>query len=106
MSDSMFKQAEETELFIPSLAIVLEEGDKIDISIAERRIHLDVEPGVLANRRAAMEAKGNAAWQPVEVRARKVTPALKVFAAFATSASEGAARDVDGVLNKARLAAE
>mgnify|MGYP000014661999 CR=1 FL=1 len=29
MSDSMFKQAEETELFIPSLAIVLEEGDKI-----------------------------------------------------------------------------
>ncbi len=85
---------------------LVEEGDKIDINIAERRIHLDVEPGVLANRRAAMEAKGVAAWQPVEVRARKVTPALKVFAAFATSASEGAARDVDGVLNKARLAAE
>ncbi|MGB0926250.1 MAG: dihydroxy-acid dehydratase [Pikeienuella sp.] len=85
---------------------LVEEGDKIDINIAERRIHLDVEPGVLANRRAAMEAKGAAAWQPVEVRARKVTPALKVFAAFATSASEGAARDVDGVLNKARLAAE
>lgn len=85
---------------------LVEEGDKIDINIAERRIHLDVEPGVLANRRAAMEAKGAAAWTPTEVRTRKVTPALKVFAAFATSASEGAARDVDGVMNKARLAAE
>ena len=43
---------------------------------------------------------------PAEVRERRVTPALKVFAAFATSASEGAARDVDGVSKTLRQAAE
>ena len=61
---------------------------------------------MLAARRAAMEARGDAAWQPTEVRERRVTPALKVFAAFATSASEGAARDVDGTSQKLRQAAE
>jgi len=85
---------------------LIEEGDEIQISIADRRIHLNVEPIVLANRRAAMEAKGSAAWQPTEVRERRVTPALKVFAAFATSASEGAARDVDGAVLKMKNAAE
>ncbi len=85
---------------------LIEEGDEIQMDIAERRIHLNVEPAVLANRRAAMEAKGAAAWQPTEVRERRVTPALKVFAAFATSASEGAARDVDGSVSKMKQAAE
>ncbi|MGB0506792.1 MAG: dihydroxy-acid dehydratase [Pikeienuella sp.] len=77
---------------------LIEDGDGIDISIADRSIHLKVEPGVLAARRKAMETRGADAWKPVEVRTRKVTPALKVFAAFATSASEGAYRDVDGTL--------
>ncbi len=85
---------------------LIEDGDKIHINIAERRIHLDVEAGILAARRAGIEAKGGAAWQPTEVRERKVTAALKVFAAFATSASEGAARDVDGNTAKLRQAAE
>ncbi len=85
---------------------LIEEGDDIHISIADRRLHLDVEPGVLVARRAAMEAKGQTAWTPTEVRERRVTPALKVFAAFATSASEGAARDVDGATQKMRQAAE
>jgi len=77
---------------------LIEDDDDIEISIADRKIHLDVEPGVLAARRKAMEAKGDVAWTPEEERTRNVTPALKVFAAFATSASEGAYRDVDGVL--------
>ena len=77
---------------------LIEEGDIVQISIPDRSVHLDVEPGVLAARRAAMEARGAAAWQPTEKRERQVTPALKVFAAFATSASEGAARDVDGAM--------
>ena len=77
---------------------LVEEDDDIEISISERKIHLAVEPGVLAARRKAMEAKGDVAWTPEEERARNVTPALKVFAAFATSASEGAYRDVDGTL--------
>ncbi|MEM8686578.1 MAG: dihydroxy-acid dehydratase [Pseudomonadota bacterium] len=85
---------------------LIEEGDEIHISIADRRLHLKVDAGVLAARRKAMEARGDAAWAPTEVRERRVTPALKVFAAFATSASEGAARDVDGTSQKLRQAAE
>ncbi|MEX2518344.1 MAG: dihydroxy-acid dehydratase, partial [Paracoccaceae bacterium] len=87
---------------------LIEEGDELSISISGRSLHLNVEPAVLASRRTAMEAKGAAAWTPVEIRPRKITAALKVFAAFATSASEGAARDVDGALaSRARsLAAE
>ena len=85
---------------------LIEEGDQIQILIADRRIHLDVEAHVLTARRAAMEARGAAAWQPTEQRERKVTTALKVFAAFATSASEGAARDIDGASVRTRQAAE
>ncbi len=77
---------------------LIEDGDEIRISISGRSLSLNVSDAVLAERRRAMEAKGAAAWQPVEVRPRKITPALKVFAAFATSASEGAVRDVDGFL--------
>ena len=87
---------------------LIEEDDEITISIPGRTLNLNVEPGVLAARRKAMDAKGDAAWAPEEERERRVTPALKVFAAFATSASEGAYRDVDGTLaaKKKSLAAE
>ncbi len=85
---------------------LIEEGDEIQISIAERRLHLNVAHDVLAVRRAAMVARGDKAWLPTEHRERRVTAALKVFAAFATSASEGAARDVDGATFKLRQAAE
>ncbi|MEM7068303.1 MAG: dihydroxy-acid dehydratase [Pseudomonadota bacterium] len=94
------------EAALGGVIALIEEGDEIQISIADRRIHLNVDAGTLANRRAAMDAKGDAAWKPTEIRERRVTPALKVFAAFATSASEGAARDVDGSVNKMRQAAE
>lgn len=87
---------------------LIEEDDEIEISIPDRVLNLNVEPGVLAARRKAMEAKGDVAWEPEEERERKITPALRVFATFATSASEGAYRDVDGVLaaKKKSLAAE
>ena len=39
-----------------------------------------------------MDAKGAAAWKPVETRKRKVTTALKAYAAFASSADRGAVR--------------
>ncbi len=42
----------------------MEEGDTIEIDIPHRRIHLAVEKSVLAARRKAMEAKGDAAWKP------------------------------------------
>jgi dihydroxy-acid dehydratase len=44
---------------------LVEEGDTIEIDIPNRRIHLAVSDEDLARRRAAMEARGAAAWQPV-----------------------------------------
>ena len=73
---------------------LVEDGDEIQISIAERTIHLNVDVDTLSMRRAEMEAKGDNAWKPAEQRKRQVSGALKVFAAFATSASEGAVRRV------------
>ena len=72
---------------------LVEEGDTIEIDIPNRRIHLVVEKSVMAARRAAMEAKGAAAWKPV-ARERQVSPALRAYAAMATSADMGAVRDV------------
>ncbi|HEY0418243.1 MAG TPA: dihydroxy-acid dehydratase [Acetobacteraceae bacterium] len=70
-----------------------EEGDRIEIDIPNRRIHLAVADSVLAERRAAMEARGDMAWQPAK-RDRKVSQALQAYAALTTSAARGAVRDV------------
>ena len=70
---------------------LIEEGDQIEIDIPNRSIHLAVGDNVLTERRAHQDEKG---WKPVEVRPRKVTTALKAYAAFAMSASDGAARDL------------
>lgn len=70
---------------------LVEDGDIIEISIPDRRIHLDVADDVLAARRAKAEEQG---WKPVS-RQREVSPALKIFAKFAQSADKGAARVVD-----------
>jgi dihydroxy-acid dehydratase len=73
-----------------------EDGDTITIDIPNRTIRLEVSDDVLAQRRAAMEAKGDAAWQPTG-RQRHVSSALKAYAAMATSAARGAVRDVGSV---------
>ena len=75
---------------------LVEEGDLIEISIPQRTITLAVPDDVLAERRAAMEARG---WQPVKPRDRRVSPALEAYAAMTTSAARGAIRDV-GQLKK------
>ena len=72
---------------------LVEEGDFIDIDIPERRINLRVTDAELAARRAAMEAKGDAAWLPVN-RDRYVSQALQAYAALTTSADRGAVRDL------------
>ncbi len=72
---------------------LVEEGDSIEIDIPNRRIHLAVENSVLVARRAAMEARGAAAWKPAK-RERKVSAALQAYAAMATSADMGAVRDI------------
>ena len=75
---------------------LVEDGDTIEIDIPNRRIHLAVADAELAARRAAMEAKGSAAWKPVN-RQRAVSAALQAYAALTTSADTGAVRDVTQV---------
>ena len=74
---------------------LVEEGDRIEINIPARSITLAVSEGELARRRAAMEAKGAAAWKPAAPRKRAVSAALKAYAALTTSAAKGAVRVVD-----------
>jgi len=73
---------------------LVEDGDTIAIDIPARNISLKVAAEVVAERRAAMLAKGDAAWTPGK-RDRKVSSALRAYAAFTTSAARGAVRDVD-----------
>lgn len=73
---------------------LVHEGDTIEIDIPNRTIRLAVDDAELAARRAAMEAKGDAAWKPEEKRKRKVTMALRAYASMATSAAKGAVRYV------------
>jgi len=73
---------------------LVQDGDRIEIDIPARKIHLAVDEAELNRRRAAMEARGPQAWKPAK-RARKVSTALKAYAALATSASRGAVRVVE-----------
>jgi dihydroxy-acid dehydratase len=76
------------------LIALVKEGDRIEIDIPHRRIHLAVADSEIAERRAAMEALGSEAWKPAEKRSRKVSTALKAYAAMTTSAAYGAVRRV------------
>ncbi len=73
---------------------LIEDGDTIHIDIPNRSINLAISDDALANRRAAMEAKGKDAWNPVG-RKREVSKALKAYAALTTSADKGAVRDLE-----------
>ena len=75
------------------LIALVEDGDPIEIHIASRRIHLVVDDQALAARRKAMEARGSAAWKPLD-RQREVSTALKAYALLTTSAAHGAVRDL------------
>jgi dihydroxy-acid dehydratase len=79
---------------------LVEDGDIIEIDIPARTLNLAVSAATLATRRAAMEAKGDAAWQPAEKRQRQVSTALRAYAAMATSAARGAVRDVGSFRRK------
>ncbi|MBS8272315.1 dihydroxy-acid dehydratase [Thalassospira tepidiphila] len=76
---------------------LIEPGDMIEIDIPNRSIKIAVDDAVLAARRQAMEAKGPEAWRPAKPRKRKVSTALRAYAAMATSADQGAVRDVTQV---------
>ena len=71
---------------------LVETGDEVQINIPERKIHLNVSDETLAKRRIQQDKNG---WIPKKKRKRKVTTALKAYAALTTSASKGAVRVVD-----------
>ncbi|MCX4527345.1 dihydroxy-acid dehydratase [Streptomyces sp. NBC_01551] len=68
---------------------VAEDGDRIRIDIPNRSIELLVDDATLAARHAAL----NGVYAPKD-RERKVSAALRAYAAMATSADKGAVRDV------------
>ena len=76
------------------------DGDTIVIDIPRRELRLDVPDAELAARRSALLATLGS-YRPAD-RQRPVSAALQVYAALATSAATGAARDISGL---SRLAA-
>ncbi len=70
---------------------LVREGDRIEIDIPSRTIHLAVSEADLAARRVEQDAAG---WKPVKARPRKITQALRAYGLFATSASTGAVRQL------------
>lgn len=64
-------------------------GDRIEIDIPNRTIHIAVPEDELAARRAEQDRLG---WKPAEPRKRNVTTALRAYATFAASADKGAVR--------------
>jgi dihydroxy-acid dehydratase len=75
------------------LIALVEDGDTIEIDIPHRAIRLAVPEAEITRRRAAMEARGEEAWQP-SARNRVVSTALQAYAAMTTSAARGAVRDL------------
>ena len=75
---------------------LVEDGDRMVIDIPNRVMKLDLPDSAIDARRAAMAAKGSAAWKPAN-RDRVVSPALRAYAAMTTNAARGAVRDVSQV---------
>jgi len=73
---------------------LVEDGDTITIDIPARSIRLEVDEAELERRRAALEA--GTGYRPRN-RERQVSPALRAYAAMATSADRGAVRDVSQI---------
>jgi len=76
------------------LIALVKDGDRIEIDIPARVLRLAVAVGELENRRAAQAAHG---YRPAKPRPRKISPALRAYAALTTSAAKGAVRDVGQV---------
>jgi dihydroxy-acid dehydratase len=77
------------------LALV-RDGDTITIDIPARTITVDLDEHDLEARRRTEEARGDRAYTPHD-RDRRVSPALRAYAALTTSASRGAVRTHDPV---------
>lgn len=72
---------------------LVEPGDKIEINIPQRRIELCISDQELAQRRENMQQRQRP-WQP-QSRERGVSTALQAYGLMATSADQGAVRDLE-----------
>ena len=74
---------------------LIQDGDRIEISIPDRSINLCISEDELARREKAELAKGKHAFRPTG-RTRTVSKALRLYARHVTSADRGAVRgDID-----------
>ncbi|SMQ86345.1 dihydroxyacid dehydratase [Devosia lucknowensis] len=73
---------------------LVREGDMVEIDIPNRTVNVLVSDAELAARRAEQDKLG---WKPAHPRKRKVTTALKAYAALVTSAAKGAVRDTAAI---------
>jgi dihydroxy-acid dehydratase len=74
---------------------LIEDGDTITIDIPGRTIAVELTDAELEDRRSRLEA--TTGYRPAEDRPRAVSPALRAYAAMATSADKGAVRDVSRI---------
>lgn len=73
---------------------LVREGDIIEIDIPNRTVNVLVSDAEMAARRIEQDKLG---WKPAHPRKRKVTTALKAYAALVTSAAKGAVRDTKAI---------
>lgn len=73
---------------------LVRDGDIIEIDIPARSINVRLTPDELAARRKEEEAFGKDAFKP-RGRNRKVSQALRAYAAMVTSADKGGVRELD-----------
>jgi len=78
------------------LIALVNTGDPVLIDIPNRIIRLEIDDAEIAARHEEMVARGKKAWKPFG-RKRKVSPALRAYAAMTTNAARGAVRDVSQV---------
>ena len=74
---------------------LIEDGDVVNIDIPNRTIDVALTDAELDERRSRLEA--TTGYRPAEERPRAVSPALRAYAAMATSADKGAVRDVSRI---------
>ncbi len=73
---------------------LVQDGDRIDIDISQRKIELIISDQELEARKKAEEARGKMAYQPAN-RNRIISKALKAYASLVASADMGAVRIID-----------
>jgi dihydroxy-acid dehydratase len=75
---------------------LVRDGDRIEINIPERSIHVKIGAEELDERRAAEEARGAKAFKP-PFRQRNVSKALQAYASMVSSADRGGVRIINNI---------